>query len=130
MSKLGKVTGHEFRMTAATKPFLILPILGPFLITAMAVLPTVLSSQGERKQIEIAAVGLPEGLYRQVAPPLEAMKIKLTRWEGAVSELDSRVLRGQLYGYLSFPEDPMSASNLQLVSREVADFKIVAILKR
>lgn len=129
MSKLGKVTGHEFRMTAATKTFLILTILGPFLITAMAVLPTVLSSQGERKQIEIAAVGLPEGLYRQVAPPLEAMKIKLTRWEGAVSELDSRVLRGQLYGYLSFPEDPMSASNLQLVSREVADFKIVALLK-
>jgi ABC-2 type transport system permease protein len=68
------VTAHEFRRTAANKAFLILTILGPFLITAMGVLPTILSTSGGQRASEIAALGAPEPLYREVAAALEALK--------------------------------------------------------
>src|SRR5512136_1264990 len=80
MNKLWKVTAHEFRRTAANKAFVILTILGPFLITAMGVLPTLISTSGGQRVIEIAALGTPEPLYREVAPALEVLKIRLVPW--------------------------------------------------
>jgi ABC-2 type transport system permease protein len=129
MSKLWKVTVHEFRRTAGTKAFLILTILGPFLITAMSVVPTLINSSGRQKVSELAVLGAPEPLYREVAPVLEGLKIHLVPWQAGEAEADARVLAGRLYGYLIFPEDPLSARRLTLITREVADFRIVETLK-
>ncbi len=42
MSKLGHVIRHEFRLTAANKAYVVLTLLGPFLIFAVTVLPSLL----------------------------------------------------------------------------------------
>jgi ABC-2 type transport system permease protein len=129
MSKLWKVTAHEFRRTAGTKAFLILTILGPFLITGMSVVPTLISTSGRQGVSELAVLGAPEPIYREVAPVLEGLKIHLLRWQAGEAEADARVLAGRMYGYLIFPEDPFSARRLTLITREVADFRIVETLK-
>ena len=45
MRKLWRVARHEFKVTAANKAFVIITILGPFLILAMSVLPGLLASK-------------------------------------------------------------------------------------
>ena len=42
MSTLGHAIRHEFRMAAANKAFIVLTILGPFIILAVTVLPSLL----------------------------------------------------------------------------------------
>jgi ABC-2 type transport system permease protein len=129
MTKLWKVTAHEFRRTAVTRAFLILTILGPFLITAMGVVPTLVSTSASQRVSEIAVLGMPEPLYREVAPLLEGLKIRLIQWQEGEAQADARVLAGKLYGYLVFPEDPLSALSLTLITREVADYRILEALK-
>jgi ABC-2 type transport system permease protein len=129
MTKLWKVTAHEFRRTAVTRAFLILTILGPFLITAMGVVPTLVSTSASQRVSEIAVLGMPEPLYREVGPLLEGLKIRLIQWQEGEAQADARVLAGKLYGYLVFPEDPLSALSLTLITREVADYRILEALK-
>ena len=45
-SRLWQIIRMEFRLTAANKAFIVLTILGPFLIFAVTVLPTAISSRG------------------------------------------------------------------------------------
>jgi ABC-2 type transport system permease protein len=78
---------------------------------------------------EIAALGAPEPLYREVAPALEGLKIQLVSWEAGEKEADDSVLAGRLYGYLVFPPDLLSARSLTLITREAADYRIVEALK-
>ncbi len=129
MTKLWKVTAHEFRRTAANKAFVILTILGPFLITAMGVLPTLISTSGGQRVSEIAAIGAPEPLYREVAPALGGLKIRLVNWEAGETEADASVLAGRLYGYLVFPPDLLAARSLTLITRDAADYTIMETLK-
>ncbi|HEY9053545.1 MAG TPA: ABC transporter permease [Rectinemataceae bacterium] len=45
MTKLGHVIRHEFRLTAANKAYIVLTLLGPFLIFAVTVLPSLLAQK-------------------------------------------------------------------------------------
>ena len=57
MNKLGKIIVHEFKMAAANKAFVILTIIGPFLLIGMAVVPSLLSTRSEIKDVNIAVLG-------------------------------------------------------------------------
>lgn len=46
-SKLKHIIRHEFKLTAANKTFVVLTILGPFLIFAVAILPTLIAQSPE-----------------------------------------------------------------------------------
>lgn len=129
MSKLTKVIAHEFRMTAGSRAFIILTVLGPFLITAMSILPSLLSMRAQRRSTVVALAGGPDSLYAQVAPALAAMKIELIRPPAGTADLDDRVYKGELYGYLALPAGYLDAESLELVTREVADFRVVGILQ-
>ena len=47
MSKLAKIIRMEFRLTVANQVFIVLTILGPFLIAAVTILPGLLSTSVE-----------------------------------------------------------------------------------
>lgn len=126
-SKLWKVTAHEFRMTAGTKAFIILTILGPFLIAAVSIVPSLLSTRVERRNTLIALPNCPEALYSKLAEELAPAGVQLTRAEDG--DLDRKVLQGELYGYLQLPEDWLSARSLELVTRELADFRVMGALQ-
>jgi len=131
MSKLWKVTGHEFRRTAGTKAFIVLTILGPFLIIAMTVVPAVVSQRQERGDLAVAVSGADAAVIARVAPQLEQAGILLEA-AGSVSTraLDARLLDGELYGYLVFPPDIQAAGTLELVTREFPDYRVVELLRK
>ena len=130
MSKLWKVTAHEFRRTAVTKAFVVLTILGPFLIIAMTVVPAIVSQRQQRKQVLVAVSGADPALISRVAPPLGDAGIILEAGGGSPGELDARLLQGRLYGYLVFPGDILAGGSLELVTREFPDARIVELLKK
>jgi len=129
MEKLRKVIAHEFRMIAATKAFIILTILGPFLLIGMTVVPALVSQASQRRGIEIVAAGIPADMFAQVAEPLEQLGIHLAGSEQPTAELERRVREEDLYGYLLFPDDILSGGPLELVTREFPDYRIVETIK-
>ncbi|MBN1836420.1 MAG: hypothetical protein JW820_11260, partial [Spirochaetales bacterium] len=135
MSKLWKVTGHEFRRTAGNKAYIVLTVLGPFLIIAMTVIPAVVSQRQERGEVVIAVSGADGDLVARVAPGLLQAGIRLEAPAGGRSGeaqaglLDERLLDGELYGYLVFPPDIHAEGSLEFVTREFPDYRIVELLK-
>jgi len=97
MSKLKYVIRHEFKLTAANKTFVILTILGPFLIFAITVLPTLLATSPEAAKpanpiaIYGASASLEEALYAAFSG-VEAKIVPSSDLEAA----KSAVLKGDL----------------------------------
>lgn len=129
MEKLRKVLAHEFRMTAATKAFIILTILGPFLIIGMTVVPALVSQKTERRGIEIAVAGMPSRIFNAVGEPLRQLGINLQAGGQPIEELERKVREEDLYGYLIFPVDFLSGGTLELVTSEFPDYRIVEAMK-
>jgi ABC-2 type transport system permease protein len=129
MSKLWKVTGHEFRRTAGTKAFIILTVLGPFLIIAMTVVPAIVSQRQERSDVVIALSGGDPAVILRIVANLREAGIQLEPSQAPTGELDARLLAGELYGYLLFPEDVIAEGSAELVTREFPDFRVVELLK-
>lgn len=134
MSRLWTVTVHEFRRVAANRAFIILTLLGPFLIVAVTVVPALVSRRAERRDVRIAAVGLDPAVQQQVSPALAGAGIDL---EAARTrdEAEARLAADELYGYLVVLAGGLSrpqggaGGTLELVSREVPDIRVVEVLK-
>jgi len=129
MEKLGKIFVHEFRMIACTKAFLILTILGPFLLIGMTVVPSLVSQRTQRSGIELAATGLAPEMFSQLSESLAQVDIRLRPSDQTAEQLDSSVKQENLFGYLAFPEDLLGGESVELVTREFPDLRIVEALK-
>ncbi len=128
MRKLWKVTVHEFKVIAANKTFLILTILGPFLLLAISVLPNLLARRSQLRDIEIRLTGVDIDFYGQIEMPLKNSGIIVSRGRESREKLDTLVLDGDLYGYIIFPEDLLTAQKLELVAKDITDSKILGTL--
>jgi ABC-2 type transport system permease protein len=129
MSKLRRIIEHEFRMVASTKAFIILTILGPFLILGVTVIPTVVTQRAAPKKVQIALLGASQGLYGRVAPRLGQLGIGLEQTQESRAQLDQKLAEGQISGYLVIPPDIGSGGSLELVTREVPDERVVSLLR-
>jgi hypothetical protein len=102
MPKLFHVIRHEFKLAAANKIYVILTILGPFLIFAVTVLPSLLTqSPGAMASGKpIAVLGAPPALYGNLAASFKGMGIAI---ETAASEAEGKkaVLDGKIVGLIS-----------------------------
>jgi ABC-2 type transport system permease protein len=130
MSKLTKVIVHEFKMVAANKAFAVLTVLGPFLIVAVSVLPAVFSTRAEIQEVEIALLGADSELMQSIGKPLEASNIRVFSSTAERESLDALVLDGQLYGYVLIPENLLSAQKLTIHTKDLADYRVVEVLRR
>lgn len=118
MSKVFPIIREEFRMTAANRTFILLTILGPFLIVALTILPailtTVLSTPDQEYKI---------GLYTQddkLASVLsEGLKgRKITLWPGEDLEtMKDQVISGELEGLLVVPTRYMTEKVISYYSK-------------
>ena len=102
MSKLKHVVRHEFRLTAANKAYVILTILGPFLIFAVTVLPSLLTqSPGSLAAGKpIAIYQAPEALRSALSASFAAMEITVEQVDDEAAAKQS-VLSGERVGLLS-----------------------------
>jgi ABC-2 type transport system permease protein len=131
-SKLGKIVLMEFRLTAANKTVIILTILGPFLIAAVTVLPTVLSVKGTisgGKEVAIAIVNADPRFFESVRPILSQSGIRAVETTESEKSLDARVLAGSLDGYVVLPTDLLQAARLQYVSKNAMDIRVTSSLQ-
>lgn len=131
-SKLWKIIRMEFRLTAANKAFIVLTILGPFLIAAVTVLPSVLSMKGGlggSAPLSIAVVNAEPQYLEGLRPPLAQNGIRVFEAQGTVETLDAAVLAGSFDGYIVLPADLASSEPIQYVSKSVSDFRLTGILQ-
>ena len=129
MKKIWNVVGHEFRMTAATKAFIILTILGPFLLIGITVVPALVSQSAERRGVKIAVIGMSEQMFAAVSVPLEQLGINLYPSDLSVESLERGIREENLYGYLVIPDTILSGADLELVTGEFPDYRIVEAIK-
>ena len=131
MSKLTTIIRMEFRLTVANKVFVILTVLGPFLIAAIALLPGLLSgSEGASGSpvTRIAIVGADTAFITAISPALQQSRIDLETVHESIAAMDSQVLGGLYDGYLVLPADVSGVLPLQYVSRDATDFRVIGVL--
>lgn len=104
MRKLIAVAKREFKAAAANKTFVIMTILGPFLILAITVLPSILNSDPK-----IASSGKPVAIYAErddagayLSAAFESQKIPSLRADDP-SRAKERVLSGEYAGLVEVP---------------------------
>jgi ABC-2 type transport system permease protein len=102
--KLIAVAKREFKAAAANKTFVVMTVLGPFLILAITVLPTLLNNDPK-----IASSGKPVAIYAEredagayLGAAFESQKIPSLRVSDA-SRAKERVLSGEYAGLVEVP---------------------------
>lgn len=127
--KLGRIIGMEFRLTAANRAFLVITILGPFLIAGVSVLPGLLAAKGSGAVLSIAVTGGDAAFVEGIRAPLEQAGIRASAADGDIARLDERVLSGDLDGYLVLPADLLGGGRMEYVAKSVGDFRTSATLQ-
>lgn len=104
MRRLIAVTKREFKAAAANKTFVVMTVLGPFLILAITVLPTLLNNDPT-----IASSGKPVAVYAEredagayLGAAFESQKIPSLRVDDA-ARAKERVLSGEYAGLVEVP---------------------------
>jgi ABC-2 type transport system permease protein len=102
MSKLKHVVRHEFRLTAANKAYVILTILGPFLIFAITVLPSLLAQKPGAIAAgkPVALYGAPLSVGENLNSAFTAMGIQIQSVQNE-AEAKQSVLEGERAGLLT-----------------------------
>jgi ABC-2 type transport system permease protein len=132
MGKLAKIIHMEFRLTVANKVFIVLTAIGPFLIAAITILPSFLStpagSMGS-SVTKIALLGADPLFLQEISPVFLQSRIEVSAVQGSVESLDSQIRAGAYDGYLIIPADLSDVSQLTYVSRNAADFRVMGVLR-
>jgi ABC-2 type transport system permease protein len=133
MKKLRQVIRHEFRLAAANKTFIVLTLLGPFIILAVTVLPTLLARTPGAASDDrpVAILGAPPALQASLEGAFTGMGITLSGDEGLdVEGAKKAVLGGTLQGALAVGEGwPDSAESSVWYSRTGSDAAMFGALQ-
>jgi ABC-2 type transport system permease protein len=131
MGKLGKIIRMEFRLTVANRLFIVLTLLGPFLIAAVTLLPTFLSAPGGMggAPVKIALPGADPRFLQAVSPAFRQLNIETSAFSGSAALLDDQVRSGIYDGYLLVPVDLSAATRLQYVSKNAAGPRVTGALQ-
>jgi ABC-2 type transport system permease protein len=131
MRKLWQVAKHEFKTTAANKAFVVITILGPFLILAITLLPGLLASKPNLLGSGgvVAVLGADDVLMRGFEASLSAKGWKAA---AATDELDARdgVLSGRLAGAVIVPKDWKSAAAVRFLSKNGTDIALYGVIEQ
>jgi ABC-2 type transport system permease protein len=131
-TRLWKIIRMEFRLTAVNKAFVILTILGPFLISAVTMLPGLLSTRGglgENTELKLAIANADPRFLEGLRAPFAQNRIRLFEVRGDAPSLDAEVLAGRFDGYIILPDDLTAATRLRFVSRNVSDIRLMGVLQ-
>ena len=127
MPKIFHVLRHEFKLAAANKAFVILTILGPFLILAVTILPTLLTrSPGTMAGGKpVALFGASPELRVTLSKSFAALEMK-TEEAGDEAAAKNAVLKGSAIGLLSIEAGWPDAGKAVWYSKTGADAAIYA----
>jgi ABC-2 type transport system permease protein len=132
MNKLWRVARHEFKVTAANKAFVILTILGPFLILAVTVLPGLLSNNLAGQVIPETKVSLycpDQALDAALEPVLSGqLKMQVTR-VGNAEALKASVLGGSAKYGIKAPAGLYDKAGFELYALSTNEYQVYGMLQ-
>lgn len=131
-SRLLQIIRMEFRLTAANKAFIVLTLLGPFLIFAVTVLPTAISSRGgmgRASDLRVAVANADAAFLEGIRPALASSRISVIDARGTAESLDAEIIAGGIDGYIIMPEHPAEATRLEYVAKNVSDPYVTGVLQ-
>ncbi len=121
MRRTWRVARQEFRMTAANKAFVVITIIGPFLILGVTVLPALLSMNTKiQPGTQIAVVGGDSELFAKAKAAAAANNLILERGTN-VEKLRREVGSGALGGLVVLPPDYLQAKSFDYYSKTGTD---------
>ncbi len=126
MSKALIIAKREFLATAANKAFVVITLLGPLLILALTVLPSVVSTSGVASAGAVVAVVGGDGATRiALAAALAPAKAAV---EDAADEAAARagIASGRYAAALLLPAGWTDASTLRLLAKTGTDYALYA----
>jgi len=122
----------EFRLTAANRVFIVLTLVGPFFLAAIALLPGFLGQTSGAiggPIVRIALSGADTRLIRDVAPILGKIGIEASSVQGSADSLDSLLLSGAYDGYVILPAGLPGTAGLEYVTKDATDFRVLGALQ-
>jgi len=130
--KLGRIMRMEFRLTTANKAFIVLTILGPFLIVAVTILPTLLAARQaapEGKEPRVAVVNADPEFLQDLEEDLFRFGIIASAYGKDTAGLNELVSAGDYAGYLILPDDLAEATRIEFVTTSISNPRITETLK-
>ncbi len=117
MKKLLEIVKHEFKMTAANRTYIIMTILGPFLILAVTVLPAIVSMRtgGIKEGTRIGILSSSPSFTAALEQAFDTMGI-VTDTLGSLEDQREKVLSGANEGFLVIPENYLEAGSISYYS--------------
>ncbi len=131
-SRLAQIIRMEFRLTAANKAFIVLTVLGPFLIFVVTALPAVIATRSGgagSAELKVAVANADPAFLEGMRVALAQNRIRLFEASGSVKTLDEAVRSGVFDGYIVLPDDLAAAERIQYVSKNVSDFRVTGVLQ-
>jgi len=115
----------EFKITAANKAFIIITILGPFLLLAVTILPTLLvrSSSDVKEGTVIGIVGADERLRAGIQKAAVGTPVTLV-YSSDEEEMKEALRDNQVQAFVTVPETYLTANALQYFSETGTDFML------
>jgi ABC-2 type transport system permease protein len=128
--KMLRIAGMEFKLTARNKAFVIVTIIGPFLIVAMSVLPSLLAmtESSSMDEVMIAVAGGSEPISRAVSDALEPTPIRVVDAGTDETVLQRAISDEEIDGYLILPAS-LDDNHARFVSGGAPSFAIVGTLE-
>lgn len=124
MSNLGKVVRQEFKMTTGNRAFVIITIIGPFLIIAMAVLPGLFANRGMAgREAVVGVYGAPESLVLSLKQAAEENNFTFVAGENR-EKLVEMTKDEDISGFLEFPEDYLESRTITYYSKTGTDIYV------
>ncbi|TVQ25580.1 MAG: ABC transporter permease [Spirochaetaceae bacterium] len=128
--RMGRVARMEFKLTAENKAFVIITIIGPFLIVAMSVLPGLLASRGGgAPAFDLGIVGGSPAFTESMRGALGSTSISVTAHSDREDELRGRLAAGELDGYIVIPTNVLDTSVVRFVTSSGPNFEIVGTIE-
>ncbi len=130
MRNIVNIARMELKMTAANKAFIIITIIGPFVILAMAFLPSLfMESAASIDEGSIVAVaGADDTLWQSLDAATERSPIELVRSDN-IADLREKVRNREIQGYIVIPENHLESGTINYYSRTGTDFVMAETLQ-
>jgi len=130
MNKLFEIIKHEFKLTAMNRLYLVMTILGPLLIFAVSVLPTLITRNTTliKEGSVIGIVTEESSLTYVLSAVFTESGIEIDP-EGTVEEQMNKVLDGKNIGFLIVPEDYLESNRIEFYTKSGTDIALYEIVK-
>jgi ABC-2 type transport system permease protein len=124
MSNVWKVIRQEFKMATATRAFVIITIIGPFLIIAMAVLPSYIANRGMAKaKATVAVYGAAEPFLHDLEYASQHSNIEFISSENR-KELEELTIKDEINGFVDIPGNYLESEIITYYSKTGTDVHI------